>query len=275
VPSSPDSSLVARARVALGTLVEVALPRGEASDARFAAAFAAVDHVHARMSPALADSDLARIARESHRHAVQVDPQTYAVLDLALAIAAMSAVFDVTVPPGVGNMRGIVLENDGAVRTAAPTAIDLGGIAKGYAVDRAIDALCAVGARAGVVNAGGDLRVFGDALWHRVRLRDPARPSAAMPFCELREHAIATSADYFTAAIVDPRHGRRGASRRSVSVVAPTCAVADALTKVVTLAPAQAPAVLAHFSAQAIVIEASGAAASAGAVAARRLRIAA
>ncbi|HTQ00266.1 MAG TPA: FAD:protein FMN transferase [Casimicrobiaceae bacterium] len=273
---SSASPLTARATIALGTLVEVALPHDEATESRFRAAFSIVSHVHARMSPHAVDGDVARIAHEAHRRAIRVDAHTYAVLELALAMSADSrGVFDPTTPQSRGRMQAIVLLPRLRVRASEAVSVDLGGIAKGYAVDCAVAALREAGASAGIVNAGGDLRVFGDSHWHAVRVRHPAKPTLTRPLCELRNQALATSAAYFGETAVDRRTRRTHRLRHSVTVVAPTCAVADALTKVVALAPADAPRLLERYNAQAIVLEANGEAASAGAVAADRLRMAA
>jgi thiamine biosynthesis lipoprotein len=270
--SSPPADLVARARPLLGTLVEVALPRATAAPALFDAAFDAIAHVHRCMSAHDAESDLGRIARRAHREAVVVDPDTHAVLQLALAIGAASGgAFDITVAPALVRARrlpsharggaaaaaamdAIVLEPDCRVRATRPVALDLGGIAKGHALDRAIDVLRARGVASAVVNAGGDLRVFGDARWHPVHLRHPDRPSIALPLCELRDHAIATTAGYFGDGVIAPQTQRLLRMRDSVSVIAPRCAVADALTKAVAIDPHGAPALLARYDAQAFVI---------------------
>ncbi len=89
MPSSPEP-LVARARIALGTLVEIALPATCATEERFGAAFAAIEHVHRRMSPRDPASDLARIAGGAHRGGVTVDRETHAVLALAFEMHAFS-----------------------------------------------------------------------------------------------------------------------------------------------------------------------------------------
>ena len=270
------SALTARATIALGTLVEVAMPHDEATESRFRAAFSIVEHVHCCMSPQNPRSDVSRIGREAHFRAIRVDVHTYAVLELALAMSADSGgVFDPTIARSRGCLQAIVLEPRFRVRATEPVAVDLGGIAKGYAVDCAVAALRDAGASAGVVNAGGDLRVFGDAYWHDVRVRHPARPAVTLSLCALRDHALATSAAYFAGTIVDPRTRRARRLRHSVTVVAPTCAIADALTKVVALAPADAPRVLERYQAQAVVLEANGEAASAGEVAMDRMRLAA
>jgi thiamine biosynthesis lipoprotein len=258
---------IARAQVWLGTLVEIALPPACASDERFAAAFAAIAHVHRVMSAHDTRSDLARIARDAHRATVVVDGETYAVLRLAQALHRESGgAFDVTTPPHVG-MATLRLEPAHRVWTTAPTAIDLGGIAKGHAVDCAVDALRAADARAGRVNAGGDLRVFGDDAWLPIRVRHPRDPAWTLPLFDLRDSAVATSADYFRdgrAGLTDPRARASPGFATSITVTAPTCALADALTKIVALCPRESAAMLTRHRAHAFTLAASGAAAGAG-----------
>ena len=111
------------------------------------------------------------------------------------------------------------------------------------------------------MNAGGDLRVFGDGA-QQVLIRHPKSPSVLLPVLSLREEAVATSAPYFSARrwrgrtvshLVDPRTRRSFTTAVSVSVQASLCSVADALTKVV-LAAEDAPPVLAAFGARALVL---------------------
>jgi thiamine biosynthesis lipoprotein len=128
------------------------------------------------------------------------------------------------------------------VRKRRTLRLDLGGIAKGYAVDRAVDALRSAGAAGGLVNAGGDMRVFGPRAV-RVDVRDPAAPGCAAARVALKEAALATSGSYFSSRagqgrctpIVDPRIDACIDMRYSVTVAARRCVFADALTKVVAL----------------------------------------
>jgi len=118
--------------------------------------------------------------------------------------------------------------------------VDLGGLAKGYAVDRAIDVLKEAGVKSGLVNAGGDVRVLGqDGVepW-RVAVRDPFKKSTWITVLCLRDKAVATSGTYerFIARskrfphIIDPRTGKPVASGIvSVTVLAERCIDADAL----------------------------------------------
>ncbi len=148
------------------------------------------------------------------------------------------------------------------VAFAKPLALDFGGIAKGYAVDCAVDALRAHGATAGRVNAGGDLRVFG-ARGERVHVRTGGRRGVLLPLAFLADGAVATSSyggqrrrvdGRWASPLIEPRSGLPLSSTRTVSVIASTCMVADALTKVVALRGRAAAATLASFDASAVVL---------------------
>ena len=120
-------------------------------------------------------------------------------------------------------------------------AIELGGIAKGYAVDRAVEVLQQQGMTAGMVWAGGDLRVFGrkpDGKPWRIAVRHPRKPSDFISVIELKEPmAVATSGDYeryFEVDgvryhhILDPATGYPARESISSTAVANTCMDADA-----------------------------------------------
>ncbi len=273
-----------RAQPWLGTLVEVSIA-GELDDAgfntAFNAAFAAVARVHRLMSFHDTGSDVSRINRAAPGSTVEVDPTTWEVLDSALAIGrATNGMFDIGCAPvlagwgylpppaeqqperaAANDMLG--LRQSSLVEKRGDGWIDLGGIAKGYAVDAAVAALRGAGIESGCVNAGGDLRVFG-AEPFTVAVRDPAQPSAAARQLSLRNEALATSAGYFSrrriggrdcSALVDGRNGQPIATGISASVRAPVCMLADALTKAVLASgDAQLPA-LQHFGARAFLLQ--------------------
>jgi thiamine biosynthesis lipoprotein len=257
---------VRRARPWLGTIVDVRVDGVETACALRAvdAAFAEVAMVHRLMSFHGDDSDLARLRLARVGTAVRVNARTREVLDWALRIAAASAgAFDPAVaaaqvargvlpvprstfaPDGNASWRDIELLDGERVCLRRPLWIDLGGIAKGYAVDRAIEVLRAHGAIDACVNAGGDLRVAG-ALVERVHVRDARGGIAAA--LEVADGAVATSNGSNTL------HGATAAGAwdgLTASVVASSCIVADALTKVVFARGDAARPVLADFAAQA------------------------
>jgi FAD:protein FMN transferase len=263
---------VRRARPALGTLVEIRCEArsNDAAHQAIDAALAAIERVHKLMSFHDEASDVSRLNARAHREAVKVDAQTWSVLAAALELHRYSSgAFDVSVASrlvaeGLLPARGEPIVNPGTsadivmlpksrVRFRRPLLIDLGGIAKGRAVDAAIDVLYALGIPRAVVNAGGDLRVLGDEP-QVVHLRHPGAPTRLVPALTLARGAIATTADYFSRAVIDPATGARPASGGSVSVIAPTAMEADALTKVVALRGDRASAVLNHYDARAVVL---------------------
>ncbi|MFB6291276.1 MAG: FAD:protein FMN transferase, partial [Candidatus Bipolaricaulia bacterium] len=138
------------------------------------------------------------------------------------------------------------LEVDTASGTATlpdPRAgIDLGGVAKGYGVDQAIEVLSQGGATAGLVNAGGDIRGFGSPEGNRawkVGLQHPLNEDQLLGALNLALPAVTTSGNYesfFTyrgsklSHIVDPRDGRPVEDTLSVSVLTDRAVVADGLS---------------------------------------------
>lgn len=215
------------------------------------AAFDAVARVHRLMSFHEEGSDIGRINRYAATEAIAVDAWTIHVLRRALALFEITGgLFDCAVGSelmrcgllpsqgldGVepGTSRSLILLPANRVRLSAPIAIDLGGIAKGFAVDRAVTVLRGHGIRDAVVNAGGDMRVIG-ASARTIHVRCTGQRPVLQPAGLLQNGAIATSEAPTTIARSVPpvRSCSRSNGAGSVySVVAPNCLLADALTKV-------------------------------------------
>jgi FAD:protein FMN transferase len=263
-------------RPAMGTLLHVSAAgaNAEAIEKALDAAIAAVERVDRLMSFHSPDSELSRLNREAARAPQQVDPWTYAVLRRALCISQLSdGLFDISVAPCLvregllpalsdlpedsGTWRDIMLLPDSSVAFRHPIWIDLGGIAKGFAVDLAIHVLRAAGCTAASVNAGGDLRRFG-VHSQTIHLRCA---SGLVPVAQLRCGAVATSASQVVdeqrlaqplGHIVDPRTQTFWKGSGAVMVAARTCMMADALTKVAALAGPACEPLLTRFGARAL-----------------------
>jgi thiamine biosynthesis lipoprotein len=120
--------------------------------------------------------------------------------------------------------------------------IDLGGFAKGWAVDRGVEILRALGIEHAMVNAGGDTRLLGDRRgkpWI-VGIRDPRRDGVVVTRIPLADEAISTSGDYERFFeqdgvrhhhIVVPGTGKSPSDVRSVTVIGPNATRTDGLTK--------------------------------------------
>lgn len=242
------------------------VPRGREASAApaLATAEAELRRIEALMSSWLADSEISRLNRAGTAVATPLSAESLALLREArrLSDASLGA-FDVTCRPlielwrragasgvlpseaalehartltGWRQMRlreSDVLKGDGEAR------VDLGGIAKGYGIDRAAETLLAAGVRGGVVDVGGDLRIIGHGLDEgpvRVQIRSPFEASTWGEIA-LYGGAVCTSAHYARhfeiegktySHIIDPRSGRPADAALSVTVVAPTALLADA-----------------------------------------------
>ncbi len=271
--------LARRARPQLGTFVEIQLRHGNA--ATFDAAFARIEQVHERMSARSAGSDLAEIARKAHLGSVTVDATTAEVIQHSLKWAeASEGAFDPVragvelvhtkrrpwfggeLPDRAATWRD--LEIDGRqVRAVRPLALDLGGVAKGYAVDLAAETIAAHGG-SGVVNAGGDLRFIGD----EERAAFVKKPDSAGEFFELREipfPALATTGSYAFSDevgnldLIDSARGEPVSAGVSITVFGGSCMLADAMTKAVLNLPNdRAAALLKKFACRALILESGG-----------------
>jgi len=271
-----------RARPLLGTIVKIGISGIDEADAyaRCDRGFAAVAHIHELMSFHEFESDVSRLNRGASIAPVSIDRHTATVIRLALDIASASdGIFDITVAPKLvdwqllpapegapapdphATWRDIELVDSEHVRFHRPLWIDLGGIAKGYAVDVAIAAMKSDESMQLHVNAGGDLRVAGPDS-ERVLLQVPGHDARELPMIELAAGSIASSSRRETtqqvldAGIGPHLHGVKRCAvgaNEFASVLAERCVIADALTKVALAAGPDAAPILARFEAQAFL----------------------
>jgi thiamine biosynthesis lipoprotein len=274
-----------RAQPLLGTIVSVCIDGVPGPQAQLAsdAAFGAVSDIHRLMSFHESSSDVGRLNCHAAERPVIVDDRTMQVLLRAQEFSALSrGAFDITVasqlvergclprpdsahaPDPLASWRDIELLDSNRVRFHRPLWIDLGGIAKGYAVDHALSRT-GLGADAQVcINAGGDLRVSGPKA-ESILLQGAKSTVGGFPVVRLQDGSLASSGGI--AAM--PAGGTEGphihgccrttmGQRSFVTVIAGECLVADALTKVVMAADLQAEDTLRRFEATAFVQDADG-----------------
>jgi len=248
-----------RLRVALGTWIAIeakaASPPGGPGTTATApaieqsaleAAYAAINRVEQAMHPHRRGSDLARINSAPLHVPIEIQPDTWRVLQLARRLHAITGgVFDPCLPNRPGSLQDVEIGSEPLLVCHAPVEIDLGGIAKGYAIDRAVGELIEHGCCAGLVNAGGDLRVFGERE-EPILLR---QADTRFRQLALKNSALAVSDQGSTDR--PPEHqgyyNRKGqtTARRYAAVIAKDAATADGLTKCVLLCePDQAARVL-------------------------------
>jgi thiamine biosynthesis lipoprotein len=240
------------------------------TEAAFDAAIGEMRQLEARLSEWRPDSDIGRV-NQGAGHWVSISRDAVDVIERSLWAARLSdGAFDITfqamhdlwkfgtdsepvprvpAPRDVAQRRALIdyrrvdLDAPGErVRIGAGQAIGLGGIAKGYIVDRAVATLRGAGLSSFIVQAGGDLFGAGrkaDGSPWTSGIRDPRGPAdAVFATLELTDHAFSTAGDYARAYVVDgrryhhiidPRSGYPAALARSVTVWAPDALTADAV----------------------------------------------
>jgi thiamine biosynthesis lipoprotein len=241
-------------------------------------AFLAIEKVQSLMSFHNPKSELSQINAKSYLEPIGIHRWTSEVLSTAKEIYHHSqGVFNCgvghhLVEAGIlprhsklnnypfGGIEDLEFLESTSVCSKLPLCLDLGGIAKGYAVDKAVEVLISKNIQTGLVNAGGDMRVFGDHA-QDIQIRDPSNPHELIQIGSIKASAIATSSLYFATRdihsksfIVNPFNHEHIEFSESYSVVASECVYADALTKVVSISGNTQHPCLSHFSAQAIKI---------------------
>jgi len=238
--------------------------RASRHESAFRSAEAELRRVEALMSAHLVASELGRFNAAPAGQTVELSRETMQLLRVSRRLARQTGgAFDVTCRPvlqawkragragrlpslqelarahAASGWENVDLLEGAARKRVAGAGIDLGGIAKGYGTDRACRAMEAEGVSAGLVNVGGDMRVFSPAgrqrMW-RIGVQSPFEKTL-IGVIEISRGAICTSGDYrrFTeiagkrySHIVDPRTGWPTDVTPSVTVVAPDATTADA-----------------------------------------------
>lgn len=265
-------------RSLMGTYITLTVdaPSRAAADPAVAAAFAELERLEGLFSRWIPESELSRLNRQAYLEPVAVSPELLELSRTALEIAAMTdGAFDPTigplvklwrvsrrkVPPTPGEIaaarrlvdyRAVRIEGNRIRFLKKGLSFDLGGIAKGYAADRAVAVLKDHGIRSGIVAVAGDVRVFGGALrgkpW-RVGIQDP-RGDGLVAWAELSEKAVSTSGDYERFFmydgvryhhLIDPRTGLPARGLQGLSVFHETAVMGDGLaTGLFALGPKEA-----------------------------------
>lgn len=270
----PQARLVERTHTTMGTELRVTAWTGDepGATAAFDAVFAEFDRLDALMTVWRAGSDIERLNAAAGDHAVPVSADVRDVLRVArevsewtggtfdVTFAALSGLWkfdyqdkDNTVPDRrevakrlpLVDYRGLTVDEiAGTAFLARPgMRVNLGGIGKGYAVDRAADIVRRRGLRDFMIQAGGDLYVAGqrgDRPW-RVGIRDPRGPAdRSFASLDLTDGTFSTSGDYERFFLKDGRRyhhildlssGEPARGCRSVTLVTGRAVIADALAK--------------------------------------------
>jgi thiamine biosynthesis lipoprotein len=260
---------LAREEPIMGTRIAVEVWHEDPAAATSAidAVIAEMHRIDALMSVYKPESRVSEVNRDAAARPVKVEPELARLVARALEFSELSGgAFDITYAsvgylydyrarkhpteaeiqaalPAI-NWRHVAVDLEASTVhfTRPGVRIDLGGIAKGHAVDSAIGILAARGITNGTVSAGGDTRVLGDRRGRPwvVGIRHPDDRSRVVARIPLEDGAISTSGDYERFFdedgmryhhIIDPKTGKSPHGLRSVTVLAPTSTLAEGLTK--------------------------------------------
>lgn len=283
----------------MDTVVEITA-YGSGAEQGVKAAFAEMKRLHDITNNFDAASQVSQINQAAGRSSVKVDPDLIAMLLRANELSAkLDGAFDVTIGPlsdlwGIGRKGAYIPAQADidkvlplvdyrrvAIDTAAGTVylhqagmkLDLGGIAKGYAVDKVIAILKSHGVQSALVNAGGDVRVIGrrpDGSPWRIGVAHPRQADALIARLALTDwDTLETSGDYQRyimrdgvryAHILDPHTGRQPRQLASATVAVNNSADGDIFsTALFVLGPERGLAALRRFpGVEAIMVTADG-----------------
>jgi len=276
--SSPAKEKYRETKALMGTFVQVDVCYDQTTQSKLAATYAdlwkRVGEIAWRMSVFEDPSDVTSI-NHSYQHPVKIGADTYQLIQESLDYWRITGGrFDITVGPLVELWRGVkdgsalpseeeirslqkavgpqnirLLEGNRVETLNPQTHVDLGGIAKGYAVDEAARILRAHGFEDFFIDAGGDDYVGGmsceNRLW-RVGIEHPRIPGKLIRVVGLTDAAVTTSGDYEQykeiggkrySHIIDPSTGWPAQGPVSATVIAPTAAAADALSTALSVMP--------------------------------------
>lgn len=269
LPGAAQAEWMTRNENIMGTRCAVELwsedpAKGEAA---ITSVFDDMKRIDRLMSTWKEDTEISKVNREGGKHPVKISPELFRLLQVSVEYSELThGAFDITYAsvgylydfkkgihpdsaaiaaalPGI-NWRHMVLDakKTTVFFTRPGMRIDLGGIAKGYSVDRGIEILQKQGVTRAMVNAGGDTRIIGDRFgkpWV-VGVRDPDHEGKVFLRLPLSDTAFSTSGDYERYFdedgkrfhhIIDPKTGDSARKLRSVTVISGTATRTDALTK--------------------------------------------
>jgi thiamine biosynthesis lipoprotein len=244
---------------AMGTFVTITIVHPEVNEGISAlrAAFDEIYRIHDLMNAHTQSSEVSVLNREGYYGGVSDD--TKHVIQRANSFSELiEGAFDITVLPVLElweenvykskiptdaeiserlelvNYRNILIEDKNISFRKPGMGITLAGVAKGYAVDKAIEALSRGNIKHALVNAGGDIRVIGgkdETIPWKIAIRDPRNKTRIVTTVELYDQAIATSGTYRRSFkdIINPKVGRPAQGVLSSTVIAKKAMDADML----------------------------------------------
>ncbi|RAP33761.1 hypothetical protein DID77_02575 [Candidatus Marinamargulisbacteria bacterium SCGC AG-439-L15] len=261
---------ITRCKPYLGTYVEVSVT-GEKSAADLIqtseSIFNEIKKIDTMMNAHNPNSELSFINQNAFKTNCRLSKDIYIVIKKALELSQLTnGNFDITLPKlptlkntnKVANWQDICLKKT-TIQFRKKLTIDLGGIAKGYAVDKAMEIIKDPSIEV-CINAGGDIRM---THWKQkiAHIKVGCSEKKHLIPIKMKNTSIATSSHYYTentpSSIIHPHTKKPDKNPHTISIFAPNCMLADALTKVIWLNPKD-HSLLPLFDATAIIHDKKG-----------------
>ncbi|TKB89784.1 MAG: FAD:protein FMN transferase [Nitrospira sp.] len=300
VSPSPLPIVVKRTQMHMGTLVTITAvsPDQDVGNRAMQVAFDEIKRLEQLLSTWRSDSELSRVNQEAGRRPVQVSSETLELVTRSLELGRLTlGGFNIALGPAIEawsvierqripderelqQLKPLVDWTRIQVNKEARTIylphtgmrIDVGGIGKGYAADRAVAEMKRVGVMGGVVALSGDIKAFGvlpDGKGFPVGIKHPRREEELIAMIDLNDEAVSTAGDYERFFerdgvryhhILDPHTLQPARTCQSVTVIAKEGTVADGLdTGIFVLGPEQGMALVERLpGVEAIIIDQEG-----------------
>jgi thiamine biosynthesis lipoprotein len=300
LPHLSGPVVIKRAQMHMGTLVTITAVAENESIAQAAASagFAEIRRLEELLSTWIPTSELSRINAAAGSDAIRVSPETMEVVARSLQAAEVTnGGFNIAIGPAVEawsvtdrehipssaelhqlfplvDLHGVHVDTSKRTISLDRTGmrIDVGGIGKGYAADRAVEMMRKAGAVAGVVALSGDIKTFGrmpTGQGFPVGIQHPRKEGAVLAWIDLRDEAISTAGDYeryFEREgvryhhILDPQTLQPARGCQSVTVIAREGVWADGLdTGIFVMGPERGMDLVEHLAdVEAIIVDAEG-----------------
>ena len=297
--AAPAAVTAKRAQVLMGTMVEITAvaPNETLAQAALTAGFQEIRRLEGLLSTWIETSELSQVNRAAGQESVGVSEETFALLRRAMEVADYTeGGFNIAIGPAVRiwnipeapripsameleiaaqyvnyhhihldlTRRTVFLEKPGM-------RIDVGGIGKGFAAEKAAAVMREVGATGGLVAVAGDFRVFGkraDGTAWPVGIQHPRKNGTVLALLDSTDEAVSTSGDYERFFIkdgvryhhiLDPKTLQPARLCQSVTIIAPDATWADALaTGVFVMGPVKGLALIERLGFGVVIVDAQG-----------------
>ena len=253
--------IIERKEIHLGTNVTIKVVESDPERAKKAirSAFDEIERIEGIMSEFRDDSEVSILSRRKFLKNPSKD-LVYILRESERYFEISNGAFDIMASTKP-RPRMIIKDDEIKISHSSKVDISLGGIAKGYAVDKAVEILQGLGVKRALIDAGGDIRALNgksDKHFWRIGVRDPAKKERFITVIKLFDKSVATSGTYGRTRIIDPRTGELVENPVSATVIADKAMDADALSTLTLVSPEVGLGIVERLGFEVLIVYRSG-----------------